>query len=99
MRRMYQRLRIILDTPNGLLGDVGHVEYRFGPFGDSVSVDERYVQEFLSIKICMRPQACLLESLGAELKRACLTASNQFEFEMNTISGIYVGQYIYIPYK
>jgi hypothetical protein len=26
-----------------LLGDVGHVEYRFGPFGDSVSVVARQV--------------------------------------------------------
>jgi hypothetical protein len=24
-----------------LLGDVGHVEFCFGPFGDSVSVSER----------------------------------------------------------
>ena len=29
-----------------------------------------------------------------KLKRACLTASNQLESETNTISGIYVGQYI-----
>ena len=26
-----------------LLGDVGHVESRFGPFGDGVSVGARYV--------------------------------------------------------
>ena len=26
--------------PMELLGDVGHVEVRFGPFGDSVSVSE-----------------------------------------------------------
>ena len=26
-----------------LLGDVGHVESRFGAFGDGVSVDARYV--------------------------------------------------------
>jgi hypothetical protein len=26
-----------------LLGDVGHVESHFGPFGDSVSVGARYV--------------------------------------------------------
>jgi hypothetical protein len=26
-----------------LLGDVGHVESRFSPFGDSVSVNARYV--------------------------------------------------------
>ena len=29
---------IILDAPDGLLGDVGHVESCFGLFGDSVSV-------------------------------------------------------------
>jgi hypothetical protein len=28
---------IILDAPMELLGDVGHVESLFGPFGDSVS--------------------------------------------------------------
>jgi hypothetical protein len=27
--------------PIELLGDVGHVEFRFGPFGDSVSVSTR----------------------------------------------------------
>jgi len=27
-----------------LLGDVGHVESRFNPFGDGVSVAARYVQ-------------------------------------------------------
>jgi hypothetical protein len=30
--------KIILDTHDGLLGDVGHVESCFGPFGDCVSV-------------------------------------------------------------
>ena len=29
---------IILDAPDELLGDVGHVESHFIPFGDSVSV-------------------------------------------------------------
>jgi hypothetical protein len=29
---------IVLDTPDGTRGDVGLVEFRFGPFGDSVSV-------------------------------------------------------------
>ena len=29
-------LEVILDTPDKLLGDVGHVESHFGPFGDSV---------------------------------------------------------------
>jgi hypothetical protein len=32
---------IILDTPMVLLGDVGHVESRFGPFGDSASFSAR----------------------------------------------------------
>ena len=29
---------IVLDAPDGTLGDVGHVESRFCPFGDGVSV-------------------------------------------------------------
>ena len=29
---------IVLDGPDELLGDVGHVESRFFPFGDSVGV-------------------------------------------------------------
>jgi hypothetical protein len=29
--------------PMELLGDMGHVQYRFGPFGDSVSVGARLV--------------------------------------------------------
>ena len=32
---------IILDTPMELLGDVGHVESHFDPFGDGVSVSAR----------------------------------------------------------
>ena len=32
---------IVLDAPNGILGDVAHVESRFFPFGDSVSVGAR----------------------------------------------------------
>ena len=32
---------IILDAPNELLGDVGHVESCFSPFGDGVSVSAR----------------------------------------------------------
>ena len=32
---------IILDTPDGLLGDMGHVESCFGSFGDGVSVGAR----------------------------------------------------------
>ena len=32
---------IILDAPMELLGDMGHVEPRFDPFGDSVSVGAR----------------------------------------------------------
>ena len=34
-------LEIILGAPDGILGDVGHVVYCFGPFGDSVSVGVR----------------------------------------------------------
>ena len=30
---------IILDAPDGILGDVGHVKSHFGLFGDSVGVD------------------------------------------------------------
>ena len=33
--------KIIYDAPYELQGDVGHVESRFGPFGDSVSVGAR----------------------------------------------------------
>ena len=33
--------KIILDAPDRLLGDVGHVESLFIPFGDSVSVGAR----------------------------------------------------------
>jgi hypothetical protein len=34
---------IVLDAPDGTLGDVGHVESHRCPFGDSVSVGARYV--------------------------------------------------------
>jgi hypothetical protein len=34
-------LEIILDAPDGNLGDVGHVESRFGPFGNSGNLDSR----------------------------------------------------------
>ena len=34
-------LEIILDAPDDLLGDVGHLQSSFSPFGDSVSVDAR----------------------------------------------------------
>jgi hypothetical protein len=33
-------LEIILDTPNGTPSDEAQVEARFGPFGDSVHLDE-----------------------------------------------------------
>jgi hypothetical protein len=36
-------LEIILTHPKELLGDVGHVESHFSPFGDSVSVGTRKV--------------------------------------------------------
>ena len=32
---------LVLDTPNGILGDVGHVGPRFSPFRDNVSVGAR----------------------------------------------------------
>ena len=32
---------LVLESPDGLLGDVGHVESLFGPFGDSVSIGAR----------------------------------------------------------
>ena len=34
-------LEIVLDTPDGTPRCVGHVESRFGQFGDSVSVSSR----------------------------------------------------------
>jgi hypothetical protein len=33
--------QVILDAPEELQGDVGHLESRFGPFGDSVGVVAR----------------------------------------------------------
>jgi hypothetical protein len=33
--------KIILDTPEGHLGDMGHVESHFDPFEDSVSIGAR----------------------------------------------------------
>jgi hypothetical protein len=33
--------KIILDTPDGILGGVGHVKSRFGLFGDNISVNAR----------------------------------------------------------
>jgi hypothetical protein len=36
---------IVLAHPMELLGDVGHVEPCFGPFGDSVSVDARMLHD------------------------------------------------------
>jgi hypothetical protein len=36
-------LETILDALDGTPRDVGHVESRFGPFGDMVSVNARYV--------------------------------------------------------
>jgi hypothetical protein len=34
-------LKIILDTPEEHLGDTGHVESHFDPFGDSVCIGAR----------------------------------------------------------
>jgi hypothetical protein len=33
--------KIILDTPEEHLGDMGHAEYQFDPFGESVSIGAR----------------------------------------------------------
>jgi hypothetical protein len=44
LRQTYHRLgKRIERTRCELLGDVGHVEARFGPFGDSANLDARYV--------------------------------------------------------
>ena len=32
---------IVLDAPDELLANMGHVEFSFGPFGDGVSVSAR----------------------------------------------------------
>jgi hypothetical protein len=32
---------IVLDAPMDLLGDIGHVESRFNPFGDSGTISAR----------------------------------------------------------
>jgi hypothetical protein len=34
-------MKIVLDTPDKALGDVSHVESRFDPFGDGVSISAR----------------------------------------------------------
>ena len=34
-------LEIVLDAPDELLANMGHVESLFGPFGDGVSVSAR----------------------------------------------------------
>ena len=36
-------MEIIVAVPNGTPGDVGQVEARFSPFGESVSLDARLV--------------------------------------------------------
>ena len=33
--------KVVLDAPMGFLGDMGHVESPFSPFGDSVSAGAR----------------------------------------------------------
>jgi hypothetical protein len=35
--------QIVFDAPDGLISDMGRVESRFSPFGDSVSVSARQV--------------------------------------------------------
>jgi hypothetical protein len=36
----------VFDAPDGVVSDMGHVESRFSPFGDSVSVSARQVHGF-----------------------------------------------------
>jgi hypothetical protein len=36
--------QVVWDAPDGLVSDMGRVESRFSPFGDSVSVNTRQVQ-------------------------------------------------------
>jgi hypothetical protein len=36
--------QVVWDGPDGLVSDMGRVESRFSPFGDSVSVNARQVQ-------------------------------------------------------
>jgi hypothetical protein len=36
--------QVVWDAPDGLVSDMGRVEFRFSPFGDSVSVNARQVQ-------------------------------------------------------
>jgi hypothetical protein len=45
--------KIILDTLDGILGDMGHVESRFGTFGDSVSVGARLVNGLRQMYYCL----------------------------------------------
>jgi hypothetical protein len=33
--------KIVLDAPDGLLGDIGYMESRISPFGDGISVGVR----------------------------------------------------------
>ena len=40
-RQTYQRLRIILDEPDGTPSDNAQVQAQFGPFGDSANPDAR----------------------------------------------------------
>ena len=44
--------------PTELLGDVGHVESRFGPFGDSISVGEE------KFTVCAKRTICLGNCFG-----------------------------------
>jgi hypothetical protein len=41
LRRMYYAWKSFRTHPMEVLGDVGHVKSRFGPFGDGVSVSAR----------------------------------------------------------
>ena len=41
LRQMYHGHAIVLGVPDGTLGDIGQVELRSNPFGDSGSLDTR----------------------------------------------------------
>ena len=55
-----------------LLGDVGHVQYHFGPFGDSVSFDARKVLDLVRLVIVLiltqdRCLVCAERTIGLKL--------------------------------
>ena len=61
-----------------LLGDTGHVESRFGPFGDGVSVGARHVQGLLQThhrlrkSFWMHPMVLLGDVRKLNIRRGCM---------------------------